>query len=88
MRGDILKQDQVGSSHILASNSSKPTKMPFFFGSFCLFDTLETNFLTRNNIIFSARYYSVKLKYKVVGMGYCQALVQVQAPFPKDPQVE
>ena len=66
----------------------KTNQKALFFGSFCLFDTLETNFLTRNNIIFSARYYSVKLKYKVVGMGYCQALVQVQAPFPKDPQVE
>ena len=49
----------------------KPPKMPFF-GSFCLFDTLQTNSLTRDNMIFSARYYSVKLgfKYKVVGMGY------------------
>ena len=88
MRGGIFKNKIKLDPAIFRLQTAQNQPKSPFFGSFCLFDTLETNFLTRNNIIFSARYYSVKLKYKVVGMGYCQALVQVQAPFPKENQVE
>ena len=51
MLGKVFKvQIKLDPGMLCSQNSSKPPKMPYF-GSFSLFDTLLTNFLTRTNLI-------------------------------------